>query len=209
MKAFILCLLLGCTQIMAQVERTHESRKKWLIEAGSYLNFSPAKTKKSPGVYIGYWYRYPIDENRTHAEIGGNFGYSSSLYDFNYGKRRMFYPVYSREYMVNLGARLVKEYYSGNNKIEWVTELSFHNLFFDGKGIPDEPDREEDENTININVDTESVAALKLGQGIRFWRKNIGFGVQASYMPYRLWYKNTVPEGFNSFSVEAGIYFKF
>lgn len=209
MKAFILCLLLCFTQIMAQIEGTHESRKKWLIEAGSYLNFSPAKTKQSPGFYIGSWYRFPGDETGIHLEIGGNFAYSSSVYDFDYGKRDRFYPVNSKEYMLNLGARMIQGYTSGKTRIEWVTELSFHNLFFDGKGIPDEPREEEDENTIYVNVDAESVATVKIGQGIRFWRNNVGLGVQASYMPYRLWYKNTVPEGFNSFSVEAGIYFKF
>ncbi|SHG71499.1 hypothetical protein SAMN05421866_1305 [Chryseobacterium oranimense] len=209
MKSYIFCMLLCCIQIAAQSTEAGQRYKKSLIETGGYMNFSPEKVKQSPGFYVGYWYRYPVDENKTHLEIGGNFGYSSSIYDFDYGKRGAFYHIDSREFILNLGGRLVKEYTAGNTRIEWVSELSFHNLFFDGKTVPDEPETEDDENTINISIDAESIATLKFGQGIRLWKNNIGLGIQASYMPYRLWYRNTVPKGFNSFSVETGIYFKF
>lgn len=209
MKTIVFCLVC-CINITAQTGEINDHRKRSLIEAGCYLNFSAEKVKQSPGFYIGYWYRYPVDETKTHLEIGGNFNISNSLYDFDYGKKGLFYRVHSQEFIVNLGARLVKSYPLRNNRIEWVSELSFHNLFFDGKGIPsDEPEQNDNQNTIHIDTKLESVASLKIGQGIRFWRKNIGLGIQASYMPYQLWYRNTVPKDFNSFSVETGIYFKF
>lgn len=195
--------------ISAQTAEMNNRSKRSLIEAGSFLNFSPMKVKQIPGFYIGYWYRYPIDETKTHMEIGGNFNYSTSLYHFDYGKNNTLYPVQSKEVIVNLGIRMVKQYPLHDHTIEWVSELSFHHLFLNGSGIPDDEPTKNDNGSINISIDTESVASLKLGQGVRFWKNNIGLGIQFSYMPYRLWYKNTVPKGFNSFSVETGVNFKF
>lgn len=203
---FVLC----CIKVAAQTSEIHDRMERSLVEAGTYLNFSGEKIRQNPGLYVGYWYRYPVDAGNTHLEIGGNFSYSSSIYDFDYGKKGLFYRVNTQEFIVNFGTRLVKGYSFRNHRIEWVSELSFHNLFFDGRGIPsDQPVENNNKSTWTVDTHLESVASLKLGQGIRFWRKNAGIGIQASYMPYRLWYRNTVPKGFNSFSVEAGVNFKF
>ncbi|AZA80452.1 hypothetical protein C1637_23035 [Chryseobacterium lactis] len=196
-------------QVAAQATEINNEDKRSLIEAGSFFNFSPMKAKQIPGFYVGYWYRYPIDESKTHLEIGGNFNYSTSLYSFNYGKNGTLYPMQSKETIVNLGIRMVKEYPVKNNKIEWVSELSFHTLFLNGKDIPDSEPVKNDNDGISFNVDAESVSSLKFGQGIRFWKNNLGIGIQFSYMPYRLWYKTVVPKGFNTFSIETGLNFKF
>lgn len=203
-------LLLFCVGLSAQDTKKGKNSESSLVEAGCYFNFNHYKKQQNPGFFAGYWYIYPTDETGTHLEIGGTFGYSKSLYDFNYGKDGQFYPVRSEEFILNLGTRLVKEYSWKSYKIEWVNELSFHNLFFSDKEIPeDEPVREEDNNTIYIDIHSTSVASLRIGEGIRFWKNNIGLGIQASYMPYRLWYKQTVPERFNSFSVELSLNYKF
>lgn len=203
----VLCLNLN---LSAQNTANKKSEKS-LIEVGSFLNFNKFKTSHSTGFYGGYWYRFPVDETQTRLELGTNFGYSKSFYEFNYGKDGILYPIRSEEFMWNFGARMIKEYPLKNNTIEWVSELSLHNLIFDDGDIPkEEPERtSENENTIYINTNTASFSSLKIGQGIRLWKNNVGIGVQASYLPYRLWYKHTAPEGFNSFSVEASLLFKF
>jgi len=209
MKTFVI-ILLFCLNLSAQnvnVEKTERS----LIEFGSFLNFNKFKTKQNVGVYAGYWYRFPADESRTHLELGTNFGYSKSLYEFNYGKNGLFYPIRSQEFIWNLGARMAKEYELRNNKIEWVSEFSLQTFFFNDGYIPKDETQEKSDkdNTIYIDTHSASFSTLKIGQGIRFWKDNLGIGVQASYLPYRLWYKQTAPEGFNAFSVETSLIFKF
>lgn len=203
----VLCLNLSLSAQNTGLKKSEKS----LIEVGSFLNFNKFKNHPSPGFYGGYWYRYLVDETRTRLEFGTNFGYSKSFYEFNYGKDGVLYPIRSEEFMWNFGARMIKEYSVKNNKIEWVTELSLHNLIFDDGDIPkEEPERtSENENTIYINTNTASFSSPKIGQGIRFWKNKAGIGVQASYLPYRLWYKQTAPEDFNSFSLEASLLFKF
>ena len=199
-----------CLNLSAQNMKNSNSEKS-LIEMGSFINFNKFKTKQIVGVYGGYWYRYPIDETKTRLELGTNFGYSKSFYEFNYGKDGVLYPIRSEEFIWNFGARLIKGYSLKNNTIEWVSELNFHALFFDEGDIPkDESQKEQrDDNTIYVDTHSANFSSLKIGQGIRFWRNNVGIGVGVSYLPYRLWYKHTVPEGFNSFSVETSLVFKF
>lgn len=209
MRTFVIFLLF-CLNLSAQ-NVNDEKTEKSLIEIGSFFNFNKFKTKQNAGVYAGYWYRFAADESKTHLELGTNFGYSKSLYEFNYGKNGLLYPIRSEEFIWNLGARMVKGYEFRNNKIEWVSEFSLQTLFFNDGDIPkDAPQEKSDkDNTIYIDTHSASFSSLKIGQGIRFWKNNVGIGVQASYMPYRLWYKQTAPEGFNSFSVETSLIFKF
>lgn len=209
MRAFVI-ILLFCLNLSAQNVNAEKCERS-LIEFGSFLNFNKFKTKQNVGVYAGYWYRFPADESRTHLELGTNFGYSKSLYEFNYGKNGLLYPIRSEEFVLNLGARMVKGYELRNNKIEWTSEFSLQTLFFNDGDIPkDEPQEKSDkENTIYIDTHSASFSTLKIGQGIRFWKNNVGIGVQASYLPYRLWYKQTAPEGFNTLSAEASLIFKF
>lgn len=183
--------------------------KRSMIEAGSFMSFSSYKDKQIPGAYVGYWYRYPIDENKAHLEFGLNFYHSGSIYNFEYDKKGVFYNIHSKEFLLNIGIRMVKEYPVKDNTLEWVSELSMHNLFFNAKGIPDERPENTHDNTIYINTNTESVASLRVGQGIRFWKNNFGIGIQASYMPFRLFDKKAIPPAFNSFSMETSINLKF
>ncbi|KUJ50632.1 hypothetical protein [Chryseobacterium sp. JAH] len=209
MRAFAILLFL-CVNLSAQNVNAEKSKRS-LIEVGSFLNFNKFKAKQNAGVYAGYWYRFPADESKTHLELGTNFGYSKSLYEFNYGKNGLFYPIRSEEFIWNLGARMVKRYELRNNKIEWVSEFSLQTLFFNDGDIPkdDSQEKSDNDNTIYIDTHSASFSTLKIGQGIRFWKNNVGIGVQASYLPYRLWYKQTAPEGFNAFSAEASLIFKF
>lgn len=209
MRTFIIFLLF-CLKLSAQnvnVEKTERS----LIEFGSFLNFNKFKTKQIAGVYAGYWYRFPADESKTHLELGTNFGYSKSLYEFNYGKNGLLYPIRSEEFIWNLGARMVKGYELRSAKIEWISEFSLQTLFFNDGDIPkdDSQEKSDKDNTIYIDTHSASFSSLKIGQGIRFWKNNVGIGVQASYLPYRLWYKQTAPEGSNALSAEASLIFKF
>lgn len=209
MKTIVIILFLFCTGLSAQNLESKTSEHS-LIETGVFMSFSDLKVKDHMGFYGGYWYRYAADETNTHLELGTNFGYSKSFYDFNYGKNGELFPIRSEEFIWNFGARMVKEFELKNNKIEWVTELSMHNLFFDQGGIPkDEPNKTADDQTIYIDTHTASLSSLKIGQGLRFWKDNIGFGVQASYIPYRLWYRETIPKGVNSFSLEMSFNIKF
>jgi hypothetical protein len=209
MRTFAILLFL-CVNLSAQNVNAEKSKRS-LIEVGSFLNFNKFKTKQNPGVYAGYWYRFPADESKTHLELGTNFGYSKSLYEFNYGKNGLLYPIRSEEFIWNLGARMVKRYELRSNKIEWISEFSLQTLIFNDGDIPkDEPQEKSDkDNTINIDTHSASFSTLKIGQGIRFWKNNVGIGVQASYLPYRLWYKQTAPEGFNGLSVETSLIFNF
>lgn len=210
MRTFIIGLFL-CLDLSAQsLEKVKSERS--LIEVGSFLNFSKFKTKQNAGFYAGYWYRFPVDETKTHLELGTNLGYSKSFYEFNYKKEGLLYPIRSEEFVWNLGARMVKEYHVENIKIEWVSELGLHTLIFNDGDIPkDEPEKNDSQNSYTTNIDTNTAtfSSLKIGQGIRFWKNNIGIGVQASYLPYRFWNREITPEGFNSFSVETSLLFKF
>lgn len=209
MRTFVIFLLF-CLNLSAQNVNAEKTEKS-LIEFGSFLNFNKYKTKQKAGAYAGYWYRFPADESKTHLELGTNFGYSKSLYEFNYGKNGLLYPIRSEEFIWNLGARMVKGYELRNNKIEWVSEFSLQTLFFNDGDIPkdDSQEKSDKDNTIYIDTHSVSFSSLKIGQGIRFWKNNVGIGVQASYLPYRLWYKQTAPEGFNALSAEASLIFKF
>lgn len=210
MRTFIIVMFL-CLNLSAQNLETVKSERT-LIETGSFLNYSKFKTKQKAGFFVGYWYRFPLDETKTRLELGTNLGYSNSFYEFNYKKEGVLYPIRSEEFVWNLGARMVKEYRIKNNKIEWVSELGFHTLIFNDGDIPkDEPDKTDSQNSYTTNIDTNTAtfSSLKIGQGIRFWKNNIGIGVQASYLPYRLWNKEITPEGFNSFSIETSLLFKF
>lgn len=199
-----------CLNLSAQNVELKNSEKS-LIEVGTFLNFNKFKTNQSVGFYGGYWYRFPVDETQTRLEFGTNVGYSKSFYQFNYGKDGFLYPIRSEEFIWNFGARMIKEYPLKNNKIEWVSELSLHTLFFNDGDIPKDESQKpsENDNTIYVDIPTAGFSSLKVGQGLRFWKNNVGIGVQASYLPYRLWYKQTAPEGFNSFSVETSLLFKF
>lgn len=210
MKTFVIFLFM-CLNISAQIVSTENSEKS-IIEVGSFLNFNKFKTKQIAGVYAGYWYRFPADETKTQLELGSNFGYSKSSYEFNYGKDGLLYPIRSEEFIWNLGARMVKAYHFKNIKIEWVSELSIQNLIFNEGDIPtDGPQNTDDggDKTLYADIGGATFSSLKIGQGIRFWKNSVGIGIQASYLPYRLWYRQTAPEGFNSFSIETSLLFKF
>lgn len=209
MRTFAIPLLF-CLNLSAQNVNTERGERS-TIEVGSFLNFNKFKTRQNAGVYAGYWYRFPTEESKTHLELGTKFGFSKSLYEFNYGKNGLLYPIRSEEFIWNLGARMVKGYELRNTRIEWVSEFSLQTLIFNDGDIPKDKPQEKSDNDNTIYIDTHSanLSSLKIGQGIRFWKNNVGIGVQASYLPYRLWYKQTAPEGFNSFSVETSLIFKF
>ena len=177
-----------------------------IFESGIISDNSAKIRRPNPAFAFGFWYRYPA-ETDTRLELGGNFKSGAGLYNFDYGKNGNYYKIESKGYILNLGGRLVKELSIRNQKIEWISELTFNTLFVDGTGIPDDPIREpENENTIQITIDSESISTLQFGQGLRIWKGNIGFGIKAGITPYRLWYKTTVPNQFNVFSAEATIF---
>ena len=187
---------------------TERKDYKLIFELGIISDNSRKISKPNPAFAFGVWCHYPA-ENDTRLELGGNFKSGSTIYNFDYGKNSNYYKVESKGCIVNLGGRLVKEFSIKNQKIEWLNELTLHTLFFDGTGIPDDLIREtENENTTVIVIDAESISTLQFGQGLRIWKKNVGFGVKASFTPYRLWYKTTVPNQFNVFSAEATISLK-
>lgn len=209
MKLLALCVLMVVNLHAQLLTESTKKERRSMVEAGGFLSFSSYKESQMPGVYVGYWYRFPIEENKAHLEFGLNFYHSTSRYDFEYGKNGEFYHVRSKEFLLNIGLRMVKEYPVQNNSLEWVSELSMHNLFFNGNGIPGDKPEKDNGNTIYVDTNTMSTASLRIGQGIRFWKNNFGFGIQGSYMPFRLLQKNAVPSGFNSFSIETSIHFKF
>lgn len=206
---YLIFILIISSNIEGQNFNSESKAKKSYIETGSFISFNSYKTVQNPGVYIGYWYKFPIDETNTYLELGGDFNYSKSKYDFIYGKHDQFYNIQSEEFFVDMGARMVKNLNLGKYEIAWLSELSFHNLFFDGKDVPDEIKTDENGNTINVNIDVVIVSSLKFGQGIQFWKNNFGIGISASYFPYNLWYKKTVPKNFYSISVETGFLYRF
>lgn len=202
-----LFIFLGIIGINAQVS-TKQKDENWVLEFAVISDNSSKIVKPSPAFAFGLWYRYPIEDD-ARLEMGGNIKSGAAIYNFDYGKNGTQYFVDSKGYGWNLGLRLVKEFSIKNQKIEWLNELTLNTLFFDGTGIPDDPIREpENENTTVIVIDAESISTLQFGQGLRIWKKNIGFGAKVSFTPYRLWYKTTVPNQFNVFSAEATISLK-
>lgn len=186
-----------------------EMKKKWIIEVGGFQSFAKQKQSNQPGILLGIWRSSPFEEN-VRLELGGNFRLSSSNYNFKYKKLGETFDIETKEYVLNLGGRMIKEFKIKNQKIEWVSELSFNNIFFGGKDIPDNQQNETNENQVvlHTNFDSENLSTIQFGQGIRIWRKNIGFGIKTNFTPYRLWYKTTVPNQFNVFSAEATISIK-
>lgn len=201
----ILFLILGV--FFAKSQSTFPDQKI-LIELTIANDFSSRIDQQNPAFGIGFWYRHPIIDD-ARLELGGNFKMGEAKYHFIYGKNGNFYEVNSKGYIFNLGARMVKEFSIKNQKIEWISELTFNGLIFDGAGIPDNPIREpENENTIHIVIDAETIPSLQFGQGLRIWMGTIGFGLKASVTPYGMWYKTTIPHQFNVFSVEASLSIK-
>jgi len=186
-----------------------EMEKKWIIEMGGFQSFAKQKQSNQPGVLLGIWRSSPVEEN-LRLELGGNFRLSSSNYNFKYKKSGQTFDIETKEYVLNLGGRMIKEFKIKNQRIEWISELSFNNIFFGGKDIPDNQENETNVNqgVIRTNFDSENLSTLQFGQGLRIWKGNIGLGVKASITPYRLWYKITVPNQFNVFSAEATISIK-
>lgn len=198
----ILFLIMGV--FFAKSQSTFPDQKI-LIELTIANDFSSRIDQQNPAFGIGFWYRHPIIDD-ARLELGGNFKMGEAKYHFIYGKNANFYEVNSIGYIFNLGARMVKEFSIKNQKLEWISELTLNSLIFDGAGIPDDPIREpENENTIHIVIDAEAISSIQFGQGIRIWKGNIGFGLKASFTPYRLLYKTTVPNRFNVFTIEAGL----
>ncbi|PZU88674.1 MAG: hypothetical protein DI529_05615 [Chryseobacterium sp.] len=188
--------------------QTESKDYKIIFELGIISDNSSKITKQNPAIAFGFWYRYPAEMD-ARLELGGNVKSGATIYNFDYGKNGNYYKIESKGYIFNLGGRLIKEFSIKNQKIEWISELTFNTLFVDGTGIPDEPIREpENENTTQIIIDAESISTLQFGQGLRIWKKNIGFGIKASVTPYKLWYKTTVPNQFNVFSAETTISIK-
>lgn len=188
--------------------QTESKDYKIIFELGIISDNSSKISKPNPAIAFGFWYRYPAEMD-ARLELGGNLKSGATIYNFDYGKNGSYYKIESKGYILNLGARLVKEFPIKNQKIEWANELTFNTLFVDGTGIPDDPIRKpENENTTQIIINAESISTLQFGQGLRIWKKNIGFGIKASITPYRLWYKTTVPNRFNVFSAEATISIK-
>ncbi|WP_028121132.1 hypothetical protein [Epilithonimonas tenax] len=195
--------------ILANAQNQTESKDyKLIVELGIISDNSSKISKPNPAFAFGIRYRYPMEAD-TRLELGGNLKSGATIYNFDYGKNGSFYKIESKGYILNLGGRLVKEFSINNQKIEWISELTFNTLFVDGTGIPDDPIREpEIENTTQIIIDAESIPTLQFGQGLRIWKGNIGIGIKASITPYGLWYKTTVPNQFNVFSAEATISIK-
>lgn len=202
-----LFIFLGIIGINAQVP-TKQKDENWVLEFAVISDNSSKIVKPSPAFAFGLWYRYPIEDD-ARLELGGNIKSGAAIYNFDYGKNGTIYFVESKGFNFNFGGRLVKEFSIKNQKVEWISELTLNTLFFDGTGIPDDPIRESvNENTTHIVIDAESISTLQFGQGLRIWKKNIGFGIKASVSPYGLWYKTTVPNQFNIFSTEAIISLK-
>src|SRR6218665_306359 len=202
-----LFIFLGIILVNAQPP-TQRKDYKLIFELGIISDNSTKISTPNPAFAFGVWFQYPT-ENNARLELGGNLKSGTTIYNFDYGKNENYYSIQSKGYIFNLGGRLVKEFSIKNQKIEWVSELTFNTLFVDGTGIPDDPIREpESENTAQIIINAESISTLQFGQGLRIWKKNIGFGIKASITPYRLWYKTTVPNQFNVFSAEATISIK-
>lgn len=203
MKLFFILLCVYFTQA-----QNLEKDQKLLFELGISSDFSPNSQSRNPAFNFGVWYRYPM-EDYSRLELGGQLKSSNNFYKFDYGKQGSIYPVDSKLIIINLGGRMVKEFKIKNQKIDWISELTLNLLFFDGTGIPDDPVRKpENENAKTIIIDAEGFSTLQFSQGLRIWKKNLGFGLKTSFAPYRLWYKKTVPTPFNIFSVEANIAIK-
>ena len=187
-----LFFLLSIITVNAQ-NRNDSINRRLLLEFTAATDFSSAITKQNGTFGFGIWYRYPM-ENDAILELGGNFQTGSTLYHFNYGKDGSVYQVGSKGYILNLGGRFVKNVTLKNKKVEWISELTFNTLFFDGTGIPDDPNREPtDPRTTHIVIDAEGISTLQFGQGLRVWHQNVGFGLKTNFAPYKLWYKSTVP----------------
>lgn len=200
-----LFLILGVFFAKAQKDSIDH---KLLFELNLSTDFSPKVEKQNPLVGFGLYYRYPLQDD-VRLELGGEFKTGATIYHFQYGKNGGVYDVNSKGYFLDLGGRMVKDVTVKGKKLEWISALSINTMFFDGTGIPDDPIRETDnQNTTQIIVDAEAISSLQFGQGIRFWNKNVGFGLKANFTPYRLWYKSTVPNQFNIFSIEASILLK-
>jgi hypothetical protein len=188
---------------------TEYKKYKLIFELGVISDNSSRISTPNPAFAFGVWCQY-LTENDARLELGGNLKSGSTIYNFDYGKNGNYYQIESKGYIFNLGGRLIKEFSIKNQKIEWLSELTLNTLFVDGTGIPDDPIREpENDNSTQIIIDAESISTLQFGQGLRIWKRNIGFGIKASITPYRLWYKTTIPNQFNVFSAEATISIKF
>ncbi|MNK21018.1 hypothetical protein D3C87_392690 [compost metagenome] len=202
-----LFIFLGIILMNAQPP-TQRKDSKLIFELGIISDNSSKISTPNPAFAFGVWYQYPT-ENDARLELGGNLKSGATIYNFDYGKNGSYYRIESKGYIFNLGGRLVKEFSIKNQKIEWISELTFNTLFVDGTGIPDDPIREpENDNSTQIIIDAESISTLQFGQGLRIWKGNIGLGIKASITPYGLWYKTTVPNQFNVFSAEATISIK-
>lgn len=196
-------LLFICLSISLFGQNNIKTKEKHiLVELSAGSDFSKRMINKDVVFGAGLWYRFPIEEN-ARLELGGSFKYSKAKYQFVYGKNGIVYDVTSDIADWNLGGRMVKSFRIKNTSVEWVSELTLDNMFFDGKDIEDSPPpKSAGPTTYVVVVDVESIATLRLAQGIRFWIGDFAIMPRISYSPYGLLYRNTVPTSFNKVSVD-------
>lgn len=205
----LLFFLIGIIGMKAQTSSLIKSKNKLLVEFSVCTDFSAQVSELHPAIGLGIWYRYPVEDG-ARLELGGNVKTGNNFYNFDYGKEGNNYHVTSKAVIINLGGRLIKEFSIRKQKVEWINELTFNTLIFEGKDIPNSS-RQAPENSqsIGIVIDAESISTLQIGQGFRIWRRNMGIGIKANFAPYSLWYLDRVPNQFNVFSTEAMISLKF
>lgn len=195
--------------VFCKAQDLPKKNKNWIVETGAFVNLSDKQIKTTPGVLIGFYYQFPSQDD-VRLELGGNIKFSGSSYNFNYGKKGEVYQVNSNEFVVTLGGRMVKDFQIKNKKIDWISELSLNTFWFSGTGIPNnEQPKKSDDNTYVTYVDVESLSTLQFGQGFRVWFGNVGWSIKGNFVPYSMWYRKTLPEKFNVYSIETSVAFKF
>ena len=202
-RLIFIFILLG---IFINAQKTDSiTDRNWMLELGTFNNFSSKKTSTITGFSIGYWHRFPTKLD-ARLELGTGFKFSGSEYQFDYKKEDEIYAIKTKEYIFFFSARMVKPFQIKNRKLEWITELATNTIIFDGKDIPD-PNWSTEENAIFIDI--KSITVLQFGQGLRFWIDNIGITTKASCAPYKFFNKKSLNGNFDVVTAEIIISYKF
>lgn len=180
------------------------SFKKNIVSANYY--YATAENFMENGVQISYFRRSKIEEN-IHIEYGANIYFSGNKNALVYIKYDSIYYTKTLGINFDFGLKMVKTKRIRNLQLEWTSELLFGAICFDREDIPktEYKNSSEQENTIKTDLGIESLSTFNVGQGLRFFKKNIGAEIKVNYLPIHWTEKKHLSGKMNMFRFSFGV----
>lgn len=210
MKKIVLLLSFFSFQIFySQKDTLNIGFKKNIISTNLYTAFG--RNFSENGAQISYSRRQKI-EPKVHFEYFANLCYSPSKNSLNYRKNDSIYHTQTSGISFDFGIRMVKEFRLKNADFEWASSIGFGAIAFDQNDIPKdnyENPNTGNQNTINVDTNLGTLAAVNFGQSLRVFKGNFGLEISANYLPVNWIEKKHLPENLQVFRFGVGSVFRF